>query len=35
MKVKVDTNKQKQRLIIEYYNNEGLESVLDKLKIKL
>ena len=35
MKVKVDANRPNQRLIIEYYNNEGLESVLDKLKIKL
>ena len=35
MKVKVEANRPNQRLIIEYYNNEGLESVLDKLKIKL
>ena len=35
MKVKIDANKQKQRLIVEYYNNDGLESLLDKLNIKL
>lgn len=35
MKVKIDASKQKQRLIIEYYNNDGLESLLDKLDIKL
>ena len=35
MKVKVDASKKKPRLIIEYYNNDGLESLLDKLDIKL
>ena len=35
MKVKVDASRQKPRLIVEYYNNEGLESILDKLNIKL
>ncbi|MBR6613429.1 MAG: ParB/RepB/Spo0J family partition protein [Clostridia bacterium] len=35
MKVKVDASKQNQRLIIEYYNNEGLESILEKLEIEL
>ena len=35
MKVKVDASRQKPRLIVEYYNNEGLESLLDKLNIKL
>ncbi len=35
MKVKVDASRPKPRLIVEYYNNEGLESLLDKLNIKL
>ena len=35
MKVKVDASKQKQRLIVEYYNNDGLDSLLEKLNIKL
>ena len=35
MKVKIDAGRQKPRLIVEYYNNEGLESLLDKLNIKL
>ena len=35
MKVKIDSARQKPRLIVEYYNNEGLESILDKLNIKL
>lgn len=35
MKVKIDAGRKNQRLIIEYYNNEGLESVLEKLNIKL
>ena len=33
--VKIDATRQKPRLIVEYYNNEGLESLLDKLNIKL
>ena len=35
MKVKVEASRQKPRLILEYYNNEGLESLLDKLNIRL
>ena len=35
MKVKIDAAKKKPRLIVEYYNNDGLESLLDKLNIKL
>ena len=35
MKVKLDNTRPNQRMIIEYYNNDGLESILDKLKIKL
>ena len=35
MKVKVDASRPNPRLIVEYYNNEGLESLLDKLNIKL
>ena len=35
MKVKIESNRSKPRMIIEYYNNEGLESILEKLKIKL
>ncbi|MDD2628160.1 MAG: ParB/RepB/Spo0J family partition protein [Clostridia bacterium] len=35
MKVKIDAAKTKPRLVIEYYDNEGLERVLEKLKIEL
>jgi len=35
VKVKIDATKQKPCIILEYYNNEGLESILDKLNIKL
>lgn len=35
MKVKIESSRQKPRLIVEYYNNDGLESLLDKLDIKL
>lgn len=35
VKVKLDNTRPNQRMIIEYYNNDGLESILDKLKIKL
>ncbi len=35
MKVKIDATKTKPKLIIEYYDNEGLERVLEKLKIEL
>ncbi len=34
-KVKLDLSKENQRLIIEFKDNEGLESILNKLKIKL
>ena len=34
-KVKLDSNKKHQRLIIEYNDEEGLESLLNKLKIKM
>lgn len=33
-KVKIDTNKKHQKLVIEYNDEEGLESLLNKLKIK-
>ncbi len=35
MKVKIDASKTKPKLIIEYYDNEGLDRVLEKLKIEL
>ena len=35
MKVKIDSGRQKPRLIVEYYNNEGLDSLLEKLNIEL
>ena len=35
MKVKIDATKTKPKLIIEYYDNEGLERILEKLKIEL
>lgn len=35
VKAKIDATKQKPCIILEYYNNEGLESILDKLNIKL
>ena len=35
MKVKIDATKTKPKLIIEYYDNEGLERVLEKLNIEL
>ncbi|MCX8075132.1 MAG: ParB/RepB/Spo0J family partition protein [Clostridia bacterium] len=34
-KVKLDLGRENQRLIIEYKDNDGLESVLNKLRIKL
>lgn len=34
-KVKIDTNKKHQKLVIEYDDEEGLESLLNKLKIKM
>lgn len=34
LKVKIEANG-KQKVIIEYYNNEGLESILEKLDIRL
>ncbi len=34
-KVKIDTNKKHQKLVIEYNDEEGLEALLNKLKIKL
>lgn len=34
-KVKIDTNKKHQKLVIEYNDDEGLESLLNKLKIKM
>ena len=33
-KVKIDSNKKHQKLIIEYNDEEGLESLLGRLKIK-
>ena len=35
MKVKIDASRKNQRLIVEYYNNDGLENLLEKLNIKL
>lgn len=35
MKVKIDGNSSKPRLIIEYYNDDGLSNILEKLDIKL
>ena len=35
MKVQVDASRNKPRISIEYFDNEGLERVLEKLKIKL
>lgn len=35
MKVKIDNNKNSPKLIIEYYNSEGLENILEKLNIEL
>lgn len=35
MKVKIDESKTNPRLIIEYYNNDGLANLLDKLNIEL
>lgn len=34
-KVKIDANRKDPQIIIEYYNNEGLESILQKLKIEM
>lgn len=34
-KVKIDANRKDPKIIIDYYNNEGLESILQKLKIEL
>jgi len=34
-KVKIDSSRKDPRILIEYYNNEGLESILQKLNIKL
>lgn len=34
-KVKIDSNKKHQKLVIEYDDEEGLESLLNKLKIKM
>lgn len=34
-KVKIDVSKANPRVVIEYYNNEGLEAILEKLNIKL
>ena len=35
MKVQIDASRNKQRLLIEYYDNEGLERLLEKINIKL
>ena len=35
LKVKIDATKTKPKVIIEYYDNEGLERILEKLKIEL
>ncbi len=35
LKVKIDATKTKPKLIIEYYDNDGLERVLEKLNIEL
>jgi len=35
MKVKIDESKANPRLVIEYYNNDGLANLLDKLNIEL
>lgn len=35
LKVKIDATKTKPKLIIEYYDNEGLERILEKLNIEL
>ena len=34
-KVKINPSKNHQKLVIEYNDDEGLESILNKLKIKL
>lgn len=34
-KVKIDSARKDPKIIIDYYNNDGLESILQKLKIKL
>ena len=34
-KVKIDASKTKPKMIIEYYDNDGLERILEKLKIEL
>ena len=34
-KVKIDSSRKDPRIIIDYYNNEGLESILQKLNIEL
>ena len=34
-KVKIDSNKKHQKLVIEYNDEEGLESLLSKLNIKM
>jgi len=35
LKVKIDATKTKPKMIIEYYDNEGLERILEKLNIEL
>ena len=35
MKVKIDSSKARPRLIIEYFNDDGLANILDKLNIEL
>lgn len=34
-KVKIEANRKDPKIIIDYYNNDGLESILQKLKIEL
>lgn len=35
VKVRIDNNRKKQKLVLEYLDNDGLQSILDKLKIEL
>ncbi len=35
VKVRIDNTRKKQKLVLEYLDNEGLQSIMDKLKIKL
>lgn len=35
VKARIDNTRKKQKLVLEYLDNDGLQSILDKLKIKL